>query len=85
MNKIIILTAIFLAGNIVNAEEKAPKQTKYHGMGMGAELSKEERAKFAERHDKIAACLRSDKPMADCHKEMREGMGQKGCPGWGKE
>lgn len=42
-------------------------------------LSKEERQARAEKHEKIAAhhkkmaeCLRSSKPLSDCHKELRE-------------
>ena len=32
-------------------------------------MSKEQREKMATIHDQIAACLRSDKAVADCHKE----------------
>ena len=32
-------------------------------------MSKEQREKMATIHDQIAACLRSEKPVADCHKE----------------
>jgi len=35
------------------------------------ELSKDQRAKMAEMHDKMAACLRSDRAMKDCHDEMK--------------
>lgn len=47
-------------------------------------LTKEQREKMATIHEKIAACLRSDKPIADCHKEAmqscHEMMGTEGCP-----
>lgn len=43
--------------------------------GQDKKMTKEERAKAAEKHEKMAACLRSDKPMNECHKEM------KGCCG----
>lgn len=46
------------------------------------EPSKEDRAKMADLHDKMAACLRSDKPMKDCKDEMHkscESMGDS-CP-----
>jgi hypothetical protein len=41
------------------------------------------------RHEQMAACLRSDKSMSDCHNEMkkncREAFGAEGCPmGMGK-
>ena len=47
------------------------------------EPSKEMRAKMAAAHDRMAACLRSDKAIADCRSEMmancRETMGEQGC------
>lgn len=33
-------------------------------------LTKEQRQKMADVHEKMAACLRSDKPIEDCHAEM---------------
>jgi hypothetical protein len=45
--------------------------------------SKEMREKMAVFHEQLAACLRSDKPIADCHKEAmkhhKEMMGKEGC------
>lgn len=32
--------------------------------------SKEMRAKMASAHEQLAACLRSERPMAECHDEM---------------
>jgi len=32
--------------------------------------SKEMRAKMANAHEQMAACLRSDRPMVECHEEM---------------
>ena len=47
-------------------------------------LSKEQREKMAAIHEQMAACLRSDKPVADCHREAmkncQEMMGKEGCP-----
>ena len=34
--------------------------------------SKEMREQMAAAHEKIAACLRSDKPIDECHAEMRK-------------
>ncbi len=34
--------------------------------------TKEQREKMAEAHDQIAACLRSDKSMDECHSEMKK-------------
>ena len=48
------------------------------------EPSKETRAKMASAHERMAACLRSDKAIAECRSEMmkscREIMGEQGCP-----
>lgn len=47
-------------------------------------VTKETREKMAVLHEQMAACLRSDKSMADCHAEMRrscqESLGVQGCP-----
>lgn len=46
--------------------------------------SKEMREKMATVHEQMAACLRSDKPVADCRSQMMKScedtMGEKGCP-----
>jgi hypothetical protein len=34
--------------------------------------TKEQREKMAAEYDKIAACLRSDRAIEECHKEMME-------------
>jgi hypothetical protein len=34
--------------------------------------TKDQREKMAAEHDKIAACLRSDRAIEDCHKEMMQ-------------
>ena|SRR6266581_737063 len=45
--------------------------------------SKEMREKMATLHEQMAACLRSDKPIADCHSQMmkscQDTMGKQGC------
>jgi hypothetical protein len=47
--------------------------------------SKETREKMAVVHEQLAACLRSDKPIAECHKEAMKHheemgmMGKEGC------
>jgi len=47
-------------------------------------VSKDDRQKMAEMHTKMAACLKSDKPMSECQKDMmsscRQMMGKDGCP-----
>lgn len=46
--------------------------------------SKEMREQMASAHEKMASCLRSDKPFADCRSEMQTNcksmMGEQGCP-----
>ena len=46
--------------------------------------SKETREQMAALHEKMAACLRSDKPIAECRNEMmkscRESIGAQACP-----
>jgi hypothetical protein len=56
-----------------------------HGQPAGApQLSKEQREHMAIVHEKMAACLRSDKDIASCRDEMskhcRELMGEQACP-----
>lgn len=47
------------------------------------ETTTEDRIKMAEAHEKMAACLRSDRPMDECHEELSEScthMKGKKCP-----
>lgn len=50
-------------------------------------LSKDTREKLAALHEQMAACLRSDKSIADCHAEMRAActasLNNMGCPSMG--
>lgn len=52
--------------------------------GQRAAPTKEQREKMATIHEQIATCLRSDKPIADCHKaamkSCQDMMGKSGCP-----
>jgi hypothetical protein len=49
--------------------------------------TKEMREKMATMHERMAACLRSDKAVAACHEEMmkscKDTMGETGCPKMG--
>lgn len=46
--------------------------------------SQQMREQMAVMHEKMASCLRSDKPFADCRSEMQSNcktmMGEQGCP-----
>jgi hypothetical protein len=69
--------AVGLLSNVAVAADKPAKGDKW------PEPTKEQRQKMAEMHEKMAACLKSDKPASDCHKEMmascKEAMGKE-CP-----
>src|SRR5262245_40604871 len=62
MTKFILYCMLSFAPFFALAQDKGPMK----------EPSKEHRAKMADRHTKMAECLKSDKPMSDCHKEMEE-------------
>lgn len=70
------ITAMMIAGPgaAFAAEEVPVEQTP----------SKEMRDKMAAVHEKMSACLRSEKPFADCRSEMQQNcttmMGEQGCP-----
>jgi hypothetical protein len=66
---------VLIAGGILAAEPPA---------GAPATPSRETREKMAAMHEQMAACLRSDKPIAECRQEAmkhhQEMMGKDGCP-----
>jgi hypothetical protein len=69
------LAMLLSTGAAFSAEPPAPSHPA---------LSKEQREKMAAIHEQMAACLRSDKPVADCHREAMKScqqmMGKEGCP-----
>ena len=48
------------------------------------QMTADQRSKMADLHEKMAACLRSTRPISECHDEMmkscQETMGTGGCP-----
>lgn len=77
----IALSASLMAmlGAAALGQEKAPPAAQ------APQMTKEQRAKMATAHEKMAACLRSDRPLTDCHDEMmkscQDAMGSAGmCP-----
>ena len=54
------------------------------GAGKGPTMTTEQRQTMAAAHEKMAACLRSDKALDDCHGEMmkvcHEAKGENACP-----
>jgi hypothetical protein len=71
---------ILASASALSAEKS---KTMGKGMDMGAETTTEQRQKMAAMHEHMAICLRSDKPMAECKKEMmkscEDSMGKE-CP-----
>ncbi|HYM42874.1 MAG TPA: hypothetical protein VET46_08965 [Steroidobacteraceae bacterium] len=69
------LAAILCTGAALAAEPPSPTHPA---------LSKEQREKMAAIHEQMAKCLRSDKPVADCHREAMQSceatMGKDVCP-----
>lgn len=61
-----------------------PAVAQSHAAGEGKTPTAEQRQKMAEHHEKMATCLRSDRPLSECKQEMmkncEETMGKGGCP-----
>ena len=72
--------AVASFGSFAMAAETTSKST---GAKSPPELSSDQRKKMAGLHEKMASCLRSDRPMSECHQEMMKGckdaMGKGGC------
>lgn len=80
MTKIIFAACLLLTSLATPAlSADSPKPTAKKAM---MELTPAQREEMAVAHEKMAACLRSDKPLSDCHKEMMKSCkGMKGgCP-----
>jgi hypothetical protein len=74
----LLLGMVAMLGSSALAEDKGTTPTK------GPQMTAEQRSKMADLHEKMAACLRSNRPISDCHNEMMKGcqetMGASGCP-----
>lgn len=59
----------------------------FANMEMDKNMSKEDRAKMADMHSKMADCLKSDKPMSECKTEMMDSCKDMGnaCQMMGKD
>lgn len=81
----LLIAAFFLTtgSTLALAEEAKPTDKK-----AVMEFSKEEREQMATHHEKMAACLRSEKSIQSCREEMREAcrsqMGKDTCPMMGE-
>lgn len=77
--KNMVLTVLFLVTAITFSAVGKDKARDKKGHMM--ELTAEERETMAARHEKLAGCLRSGKPMSECREEM---TGVDDCPMMGK-
>lgn len=70
-----LVASMLIAGCAAAADQQPPAD-----LPPGTEM----RAKMASLHERMAACLRSERPLADCRTEMmrdcQELMGEQGCP-----
>jgi predicted HAD superfamily phosphohydrolase YqeG len=84
MTRTIVAFALFLAASAAPALCADMKKADHKMAVMN--MTPEQREEMAKTHEKMAACLRSDKPMMDCHKEMMESckMGKTSCPMMGR-
>jgi len=76
--KSLVATLAVILGSVSMASATEPPSAAPTGP------SKEMREKMATFHEQLAACLRSDKPIAECHKDAmkhhHDMMGKEGCP-----
>jgi hypothetical protein len=76
VTRIAMMTLLLLSGATATAADAPPPEHR--------EVSKEAREKMAQLHEQMAACLRTDKTLQECHSEMmkncQEQLGSTGCP-----
>lgn len=80
MNKVALFLFIgCLSGQLSLADEAGMKNS---SMKMPT-MTTEQRQKMAGAHEKMASCLRTEKPFSECHEEMmktcKDSMGKEGC------
>jgi hypothetical protein len=79
-----ILSATLLALFVFVNPSSAADKSKAMGKMPMMEMTAAQREDMAKVHENAAACLRSDKPIHECHKEMmascQSKMGKAGCP-----
>jgi len=64
----LLLGLVGMLGGAALAEEKGTPAT-------APQMTAEQRSKMADAHEKIAACLRSDRSIGECHEEMMKCCG----------
>jgi hypothetical protein len=69
-----LLGSLAMLGGYALAQEKAATSTN------APQMTADQRSKMAEAHEKVAACLRSNRPLSECHDEMMK-LHESGCCG----
>ena len=81
--KAVLFSSVFIT-NISSSATSAETNRKSDVTKPPTQMTKEERNKAADLHEKMASCLRSDRVLADCRQDMMKGcedsMGKDGCP-----
>jgi len=76
-----------MSGQVAFATEMGKKNWNMKMMTMT--MTTEQRQNIANAHEKMAVCLRSNRPTGECHNEMmssrKEGLGWDGCPAMGEK
>lgn len=86
MNKtlmVLVVLGISVGSAFADDTQKDASSSKKMKM-MTMTMTTEQRQKMATAHEAMAVCLKSERPMSDCHDEMMKGckdvMGKDGCP-----
>ncbi len=78
---VVMMTALMGASLFAEEITKIPSNSTKKS-SMTSDISPEHRLNMAAMHYKMAACLRTAKPIEECRKEMKtscQSMGQDGC------
>jgi hypothetical protein len=79
----LLLGMVAMLGGSALAQDKGTTPTKAP-QTKAPQMTPEQRGKMADLHEKMAACLRSNRPISECHNDMMKGcqetMGAGGCP-----
>ncbi len=68
---ILVIAFVFSASGTIASAGEGKGKARGHGAKQ-EEPSPEQRAKMAEHHEKMAACLKSEKTVKECHEEMHK-------------
>ena len=78
MKLAIFICTVTMFGSFASGKETSGKS---NGEKMTMEFTASQRQSMANIHEKMAACLRSERPLSACHQEMMTACkGESGCP-----